>query len=263
MERTGSFYSQYATYIHAACLAVHANQKPEGFRQKDLKFFIELLLDWMETTYLSKRLVIKNTQIQRVLNQLVEENLLKAKDHKNRPHYHFTTHGLLEITSRLVDLNRLNDDQDFYFLFHFVSLYSSKMTDFILEQDQLPPSLKLEVKHLLNPQSLLEKRVIDLELKIEKLKTRMDEAQKMSELGNKLFEKGKKLSEIVETMEKQYPYQLNNQKTMTELFKDLSPDIQFIEITDAPNIRKETLWEPLLSHYQDTLNRTKTLSVTM
>jgi hypothetical protein len=263
MERTGSFSQQFSTYFHAACLAAHANQKQTGFRQKDLKFFIELLLDWMETTYQSRPPVIKNTQIQRFLNQLVDDGLVKTKEVQSRPHYHFTPHGLLEITTRLVDLNRLQEDQDFYFLYHFVSLYSSKMSEILFEQENLPPSLKLEVKHLLNPNSLLENRIEDLKFKIKKLELRMSEAKKMSALGNKLFEQGKKLPEIVQQMEKKYPYQLNNQKTMTALFKELSPDIQFIEITDAPSIRTETLWEPLLTYYQGSLKQAKSLLATL
>lgn len=263
MDRTGSFSQQFATYFHAACLAAHANQGANGFRQKDLKFFIELLLDWMETTYQNRPPIIKNTQIQRFLNNLVEENYLKEKSYSSRPHYTFTPNGLLEITTRLVDLERLHEDQDFYFLFHFVSLYSSKMSELLFEQENLPPSLKLKVRHLLNPNSLIEKRIEDLKFKIKKLELRMSEAKKMSELGNKLFEQGKNLSDIVEQMERKYPYQLNNQKTMTSLFRELSPDIQFIEITDAPSIRTETLWEPLLEHYKGSLKQTEKLHVTM
>ena len=86
----------------------------------------------------------------------------------------------------------------------------SKMSEILFEQENLPPSLKLEVKHLLNPNSLLENRIEDLKFKIKKLELRMSEAKKMSALGNKLFEQGKKLPEIVQKMEKKYPYQLNN-----------------------------------------------------
>lgn len=263
MERTGSFHLQYGTYIHAACLAAHANQNGDGFRQKDLRFFLELLLNWMETTYQDRQINIKNTQIQRILQQYVADGLIKQATHKKKPHYSFTTHGLLEITTRLVDLSRLNDDQDFFFLFHFVSLYSSKMAELLMAQSHVPKSLMLEVQHLLNPANILKRRIEELELKIAKLKIRMQEAEQMSKLGNQLFKKGRKLSEIVEQVESKFPYQLNNQKRMQDLFKDLSADIQFIEITDAPNYRKETLWEPLHQYYQASLKQTKSLLVTL
>ena len=62
------------------------------------------------------------------------------------------------------------------------------------------------------------------------------------------------MDEIVHKMEKTYPYQLNNQKKLKDLFKELDPEIQFIEITEAPRMRAKTLWSPLLAYYEEYLS---------
>ncbi|WP_127716328.1 hypothetical protein [Halobacteriovorax sp. HLS] len=260
MPRTDAFYDKHSLFINSALIACHANTQNSIFRQKDLKFFIELLSNWMETTLKGHCLEVQNTQIQRILESLKEEGLLKKNLIKNRPTYQFTSIGLLEIITRIVSDDSTHDLQNFYFLYHFVSLYRDKMNALIVGQKTtIPTSYSIEIKHLLNPHNLIERQTRKIELEVEKLIKRISEAEEMSNLSKSLIDKNIPIKEIIKKIETRYPYQLNNQRNMTELFKTLSPDVQLIELVDAPIYRAKTLWTPLLNHYNNYLNSLRDL----
>ncbi|MCP4911601.1 MAG: hypothetical protein GY909_00670 [Oligoflexia bacterium] len=259
MSRTDAVYHKNALFINAALLATHANSS-DGFRQKDVKFYIELLTNWMETSFRGFGLDIQNTQVQRILKDLSAEGILKEELVNKRPRYHFTSVGLLEITTRLVSDDSLMDLHNFYFLYHVVSLYSGKMEELLVRQrDSLPKSYKIEIKHLLNPANLIDRQIQRVNKEIDKLESRIKDAYKMSEIAEGMIKKEKPLSEIVLKIESLYPYQLNNQKKMSELFNTLSSDVQYLEITEAPKLRAKTLWEPLLKDYQSYLSNIQQL----
>lgn len=238
-------------YLYAGLLATFANIKSQGFRQKDVKFYIELLSNWMESTFKGPGIELQNTQIQRFLDQLCKEHVLKKSHSKTPPLYTMPPIGTLEIITRLVTLDLSKDLEDFIFLFHFIKLYSNKMEQLLLDgRDQLPKSYILEMKHLLNPENLLELQIQKINLEIEKLDERINDAQKMSELAKSLFKQNNNIDDVVQKMEELYPYQLNYQKKMGVLFKELSDDIKYLEMSSAPQLRAETLWGPLKQFYQ-------------
>lgn len=260
MSRADAIYERNGLFINAAMLAVHANTE-NGFYQKDVKFYIELLTNWMETSFEDFGLNIQNTQVQRILDQFVQEGLLKREVSKNRPRYVFTPIGLLEMTTRLVEDRSLFHLQNFYFLYHIVSLYSQKMEELLLKQKgSLPKSYQMEIKHLLNPKNLLERQKMRVQKEIDKLEDRVREAHKMGETAKRMKEQGKSFDQIIHNLEDLYPYQLNNQKKMGELFKSLSPDVLYLELIEAPQYRATTLWEPLLKDFKQYLQRIEQLS---
>ncbi|MDA8793179.1 hypothetical protein N9N67_08030 [Bacteriovoracaceae bacterium] len=259
MSRADAIYERNGLFINAAMLAVHANTE-NGFYQKDVKFYIELLTNWMETSFEGFGLNIQNTQVQRILEMFVNEGLLKKNSKKKRPLYIFTPIGLLEMTTRLVEDRSLFHLQNFYFLYHIVSLYSQKMEELLLKQKgSLPKSYQLEIKHLLNPQNLVERQKMRVQKEIDKLEDRVEEAHKMGEVAKRMKREGKSLDQIINSVEDLYPYQLNNQKKMGELFKSLPPDVLYLELIEAPQYRATTLWEPLLLDYKQYLQRISNL----
>ena len=255
MKRSDAFYDQHYLFINAALIASHANGESPEFRQKDIKFFIELLSNWMETSFKDHCLIIQNTQVQRLLDQLTTEGILKKNLKNKRPHYQFTSIGVLELINRLVSDKSLEDLENFFFLYHIVALYSDKMQGILLKRSsELPKSYIIEIQHLLNPANLVERQSRRITLEIKKLEIRIKEAKEITKISEKMLQADKGISEIVKKIESTFPYQLNNQRKMTDFFKTLSPDIQYIELTAAPTLRAETLWEPLLKYYQNYLH---------
>lgn len=258
--RSESIYKNYSAYINSALLACHASFDESGFRQKDLKFFIELFTNWMDSRFDGPGLEIKNTQVQRILEDLKKENLLKKTVKNQRPHYRFTPIGLLEIASRFVSVDLTKELEDFFFLYHFSKLYSEKLFNLVSkEKGFLPPSYEIELRHLLKTDNILERQKKQLALEIEKLEDRINEAFKMSEMGERLKRQHIPLDEIVKKVSSTYPYQLNSQRPMGMLFNTLSADVKLFELTTAPKYRAQTLWQPLLSHYKNYLGILETL----
>lgn len=250
MKRKETPYFRYQLYINAALIAAHANLEAEGIRQKDLRFYLELLSNWMETSFSQSGILLENTQIQRILDDLSEQGLMKREKKGRWPSYRFTSIGVLEIVTRLVGEDLSHDLEGFFFLYHCVSLYSQKIeTMLFARSEDLPESYRLEIKHLLNAQTIIEKQRRSIELKIKKLQARINDALKMTDLAQKMVAKKRDLTDIAKVVEKNFPYQLNNQRKMQELFAELSPDIKRLELTEGPALRAETLWEPLLEHY--------------
>lgn len=249
--RSNTFYQQHSVFINSALLAVHANQGTAGFRQKDVRFYIELLSNWVESAFEGPGIMVQNTQVQRILDQMVGEELLKKHLKQDRPYYSFTPIGLLEITTRLVSAAPSLSMEEFLFVYHIVSLYSQKMEELIISQKEfLPTSYQLEIRHLLNAKNIVEEKLKKIDLEIEKLQARIADAEKMSEYAEIQIRKGKTIDEIASELERKYPYQLNNQKKMSSLFKELSPDLKRIEVSEAPIFRARTLWTPMLEYYQ-------------
>lgn len=263
MARTDAFYKNNGIFINAAIIGAYANSMASdtGFRQRDIKFYIDLLSNWMETTIPSGVLNIQNTQIQRILDSLVTEGFLRKTQKNDVPYYGLKSLGLIEIVSRLVEDDGMENLDQFFFVYHFVLLYSSKMNSMLLEKNNtISKAYQLEVENLLNSKNLVQRQIEKIQFKIVRLEDRINECRKMSKLAKGYFEKNLPLKTIVEKIEKLYPYQLNNQKNMNELFAELSPDMQLIELTEAPAMRADSLWEPLLNHYKSYLNILKSLA---
>lgn len=258
--RTTNPYFKHQVYINTAILAAYLNLSDKGFRQKDVKFYIELLSNWMESTFSEHGIIIQNTQVQRILNELVLENILVKTNQGKNPYYNIKPIGLIELLNRIVSSDMSSNLEDFFFLYHIVTFYNEKL-EMLLDKDQitLSQSYRTEFKFLLNKKLILEKQKQSILKEIEKLEIRIKEAKRMTEVANDLKKKGKSLNEIIKVISTNYPYQLNNQKIMMDLFKELRSDIQMHEITDGPLLRAQTLWEPLLSYYKNYMNILNTL----
>lgn len=73
-------------------------------------------------------------------------------------------------------------------------------------------------------------------------------------MAENLFSQKMDINEIVLKIEQTYPYQLNYQKKMGILFKELTDDIKYLEIKTAPKLRAKTLWIPHKKFYQSYLD---------
>ena len=118
--KTDAFYQKFSVFINAALIASYSSFGEEGFRQKNLKFFLELFTNWMETSFAGPGPEVQNTQISRTLSKLTEEGILKYSKESGHPLYSITSIGLLEIVTRLAGKNCQHELDSFFFLFHFV-----------------------------------------------------------------------------------------------------------------------------------------------
>lgn len=243
--RTGTIFKRYELFVAAAVIAAHANGPKDGFRQRDVRFLIELFSNWVEASFESKVLTINNTQVLRYLEELVHEGFARRIAKKDRPNYRLTRTGLIELLTRLIPQSLHIQPEHFFFLYYFIANYKPRIQRLIEEEGKrFPLAMKLEVEGLLDSKTLLEQQIRYAELELKKLDGRIKDAEQGSVLASKLADDSLSLSEIATAIEKKYPYELNSRKPLTELMQEIPPDLGIWELTTGSERRVTHIWGP-------------------
>ncbi|HEX4924102.1 MAG TPA: hypothetical protein VFV50_08450 [Bdellovibrionales bacterium] len=255
--RRHSLFETHSIYADAALVGAHANAGDQGFRQKDFRFLIELFSNWMDATLPSSSLDVHNTQILRQLEELTRLGFLRKHLRGRVPRYHLTPHGLLESCRRLVTRDHLGRLEEFYFLYFFVSTYRGRIAALTEGKSMtFTRSLRVELEDVLDPSRLLRNQIELVKREIEKLRARVSEGIAAGELAQNGFASGHPMSAIISAIEKQFPYELNNQKPLSELMTEIPEPVRRWELETGPRVRAERLWAParaLLESYLSTL----------
>jgi hypothetical protein len=251
-------------FIIAGILAAQSSFRERGFRQKDVKYFIELFSNWIEALLPGPSIELKNTQVQRLIEEHVSEGVLqKISEEEKRPRYLLTRMGLHELVSKFVsvDIRPIAGGLGtFLFIYQFIKVYSFKIEElFGVGGQDISPSFRIELKHLLQANILLERQKEHVKKEIEKLEWRIEEAVNASAYSKKLFKEKSSISEVVEKIQLKFPYDLNYQKTMVDLYKDIPNDMKRFELEEAPIIRAESIWKPLRNLFNSYLSELENL----
>ena len=250
--RKGSLSYSNEAYLHAALLAVHASYGGKPFRASEFKFFTGLFSNWMSSFFEDGQLDLQNTQVIRLLEKLANDALLsKAKGERE---YQMTHAGLVEslrVVSSYSSLDRLDT---FFFKFHFLCTYGDKIENMISKATKkLPRSYELEIEHMLNPLNLIGTQRHFITEQIEKLNKRVSDIEKQVRYTDNQLNQRLPLDEILTNVAKNFPYELNAQVNMSELFKSLDSDIRYHELVVTPAMRAPTLWGPSLKYLENFL----------
>ncbi len=255
---------RYRVFVLAATIAAHANT-PTGsnatFRQRDVRFYIELFSNWMETALGAFSLPVQNTQVQRFLTSLVAEGYARRVERGRHPGYRLTRTGLIELTAQMARGSVEVGRWQFLFLFYFIKNYRQRIVDLVRrEGQQFPPALRLELESHLDAQALVERELKSVEVELKRLNTRIEDARQVSELLRTRAGKAP-FPELVREIERLYPYELNNQKPLHELIAGLPEELGAWELQHGAALRAKELWQPgkrLLQAYQAELRSLST-----
>ena len=239
-----SLFGRQELFVAAACVGAHA-QGTDGFRQRDVKFLADLFINWTESTLHRGEVVLRNTQIQRYLISLASEGYARQITKKNHPLYRLTRTGLLELLSRVALQPQLGRGARFFFVYYFLKNYRERLVALIAEEGkQFPPALRLEVEATLDIGELLSREVLHTEKELQKLRNRIADAAAASSLTTDLRKKKVEFSEIVRTVQREYPYELNSQKPLSELIGSIPEEARGWELEIGNRKRIEDMWEP-------------------
>ncbi len=251
MRRDGLF-QRHESIVAAAIIGAHANSANEGFRQREVRFLIELFSNWVSMSLEGQVLSLKNTQILRYLDDLVRDGFARRSE-KRWPLYRLSRTGLIELLSRLGSIQVSSPPAFFLFVYYFISNYRERILNLIKEEGkQFPIALRLEIDSLLDVGTLLKRQREALEDELKKLEHAIESSVKGSRLATKLFVQGWSYSEVAKEIERHYPYQLNSQKPLAELLSESKEDLGKWEITVGGMKRAEQIFNPvrmLLVHY--------------
>lgn len=246
--RKGSKLKSFEVYKYSALLACYATYGVEGFRPAQFKFFIELLSNWMSSFFKNDLLEVQNTQVIRELDSMVKQSVLR----KEVGVYLVNPAGLIEALNHISHPAGIDKLETFYFKIHFLTFYKDKFFHMVTEnRSTLPSSTELALKHLLDPKNLLESQKKLLDEEIQNLEKRINENKKQISYTKSLLNENLPLDIITHRVSERFPYELDYQKSMKELFANFSPDLKAKELIEAPKSRIETLWNPTLNYLKD------------
>src|SRR5260221_5820936 len=245
MLRSGALFDVNEPIVTAAVIAAQATGQSEGFRQRDVRFFIELFSNWLESTTGDRALSLHNTQVQRHLEVLTRARWARRVG-RTPPRWHLTPEGLAELLRRLVHRRNLMRMDEFFLVFHFVDAYGARLRAMAAHGGSLASKLLLvDLSELLDPVRLVERERERVAREAVRLAIRSEESRLTSELTRTRLSSGMPLAEGINEIEQRYPYELNSQKPLREILSALPDPWRREELADITELRSQRFWEPL------------------
>jgi hypothetical protein len=214
MSRTGAVFLEHEAVVAAAVIAAQATGSDGNFRQRDVRFFIELFSNWMQSTTLSWSLNVHNAQVLRHLDVAVSAGWARRVG-RTPPQYRLTPEGLLELLGRLGMRKNLTRLDEFFLVFHFFDAYAARLAALVERSGPLASrSLAVSVHELLDKKALVAR------------------------------ERAMVASAVIGVVQREFPYELNSQKPLHALFAALPEPWQRAELVDAAARRADAFWDP-------------------
>lgn len=230
--------------VSAAVIAAQATLGTDGFRQRDVRFYVGVFSNWLEATTGSWTLELHNAQMQRHLELLVKAGLAKRPG-RTPPRYRLTAEGLLTLLERLGKRRNLRRMDELFFVVHLFHAYGGRLKALVVQSGALASrSLSVDLDALLDPSALIERERALVARERKRLEIRIDESRRTAALTRELLQRGKPLAVVIEEVEARFPYELNSQKPLKELFEELPMPFRRLELETMPELRADLLWEP-------------------
>jgi hypothetical protein len=231
-------------FMASATLAAHASFFEEGFRLRDIRFFVELFLNWSEDVE-SATHALQNTQLARFLSTLTENGFAKRSSKRSVQLFRLTRLGLLELLNRIIASKNVFHPSTALFRICFIKSYRPRLQALVeREGAHFPHSLRVELGALLDVDTLVAHEISRVERALKRAEQRIEDALKTSALTKNRLAAGIPFSEVVREVEERYPYELNTMKPLEELIASIAPDQRQWELEDGNLIRAETIWKP-------------------
>ena len=237
-------------FFLAALLTAQLSYSGQGFRQRDLKFFLELYLNWIKTPFQSDPLEIQNVQVKRFLKDLDQEGYLIERKEGSHPVYRLNRAGLLEAIRRFVEKDHFDSADEILFQIYFIKSYKQRIVSlFKGEGRKFPDSIKIEIQSLLDLPAIVNDHITRVDTYLKKLHSRIIDNLHSAQLVEKLQNKGAEIDQIIAAVEDQHPYQLNSLKPLGKLLSEFPDYIQIEELRSSGIDRAEMIWKKQFQVY--------------
>ncbi len=260
MQRKAYSLQQNEVFFIVAAIAAHSSFDQAGFRQKDIRFLIEMFSNWIDIEFKDRVLAVHNTQIMRYLEQLVTEGDAKRMSREKQPRYRLTRSGLVNLLSKLAYREPGFPLEQFYYVYHFLEAYRGPLEALIQsEGNQFPPALKIEMDSILDVSKLLRAQVEFVENALQLLRKRVEENKAVIEIIREGRKQKKSVAEIVHEIEVKYPYDLNSQKPLSEFYEEMPLKMREFVLDIAIPKRTHQIWMPMLQILEKHLEILRTM----
>lgn len=230
--------------MQTAVLATHVQLEAKGFRQKDVRFMLELLSTWRwAADERRQHPPLHNTQIMRSLHELSRLGWIKSVG-KKQMKYRLTRAGLVGILDTLRTTALNSEFATFWFLSHILQSYRSKLFQLIeKEGSNLPLPQKMDVEKILDGKKMMLERKAIIQERLKYWRRRIDESRAVVQLVKERMNEKHSIEKIVNEIERRYPYELNITKPITTFIAEIPDDLKVWELTEGYNRRAHFMWE--------------------
>lgn len=236
-----SWTERHGEVLAASALGAQALHGKEGFRLRDLRFLTELFLNWLNLPwdYFAK---LQNTQLLRYMNRLVHEGHAR-KIEGARPHYLLTRAGFLHLLETLHEGSQEIVGERFLFRYMFLKVYEERILAVIKEMGkQFSRALEIEVRRLCDPILLLGREIQRVEEQLERIQARIAEAHVCADVVREALKKGVSEEKIIDIVEREYAYELNNQRALKDVLSLIPRNYRLWEVSKGAELRATILW---------------------
>jgi hypothetical protein len=248
-------------YFISSLLAAHAQTGVEGFRQKEVRFYMDLFSNWVFVKLNSEPFPLHNTQIMRSLETMVRLGLVKKMGRKNPPRYKLTRAGFIQMIEDLVTLPLTDTYSEFFFVYLFIVNFKSGILKSIGQGSaRIPKSNYIDVEFLLDEKKYLGRQLELVNHEIRQLKEKISDSHRAIDLAVHLKTTGVDVLKILKKVERSHPYELNSRKRVTQTLKEIPESLRLREITLANQNRLHLFWKPKLQHLESFGKTLKELS---
>jgi hypothetical protein len=248
-------------FIAAAVVTCHGMNITKGFRQVEVRWYLEQFVSWIELIETRASLDVQNTQVARYVASLIDEGFVRVLQHGKHPLYRLTRPGLFAIVSRLVTKPYYERREYFFFVYFFIRAYRRRLVEFVqIEGKGFSHAMQMELNTLLDADVLLEDQIAYVRREMQKFDKRLTEQKETFELAQELFKSGKRYEDVLKEIDKRYPFSLDPQRRYTELYKKATEKQSAWELTVGTAGRLGFLWLParrMLQHYLSELELLK------
>lgn len=238
-------------YFYASVLAAHSSSDLDGFRQREVRFYMDVFSNWVFVKVNSTPFPLHNTQVMRSLQNMVRLGLAKNMGRKNPPRYKLTQAGLIQILRDLIALPLDDSYSEFFFVYQFIVSYKSR----IFEKAQIASksfskSNLLDIEFLLDEKKYLRQQLDLVNLEIRHLKEKIQDSAKVISLVQEMKANKIETKKMYETVASKYPFELTSRKRLSQVWPELKEPWRERELTDMNRNRLNLYWKPKLQHLE-------------
>lgn len=259
-QRSGSHFERHEIYVVSSLLCAQAMSGSEGFRQRDIRFLIEMFSNWMDVLLKDQVLGVHNTQIMRCIRGLVKQGYAKELGRASPPRFSLTGLGIVYLLGKLAHQPPQFPLENYLFIHHFLDTYRQPILQMLEEEaKRFPASVKIEVEALLDVRRSLDDHIAFVDLQLRKLRQRIADSRFVIQMVRKMRKDGKITKDIVASIEEKFPYDLNSQKKLTEFYNEMPPSLRDWVLDVALPKRTEQIWVPMADGLERALESLKAM----
>jgi hypothetical protein len=145
----------------------------------------------------------------------------------------------------VTDRSYTESKEPFFFLYYFIKNYRRWLEAMVeREGSQFPFALAVELRELLDEKKFVQREVERVEKQLKILDEKIETHKTIPLMVSGWLRDGKTDSQIVEEIDRLFPYVLHAQKPLSELMRSFPPDVRAWEIREGHGRRVPDMLAP-------------------